>query len=62
MIDADKITDQTFVFLKGVLDAQGSDTACQAAKIVIAAATAFVAHERGPDDARRLLRNISAAQ
>jgi hypothetical protein len=62
MVDQNKISDQTFSNLKGVLDAQGSDAACETAKHMIAAATAFIAHERGPDEARRLLRTIGEAQ
>ena len=51
MVVQNKISDQTFSGLKGVLDTR-----------MIATATAFVALERGPDEARRLLRIIGDVQ
>ena len=54
--------DDVIAMLKTVYCRDGADVAVQAAKHMIAAATALVTCQCGPDEARRVLRIVGEAQ
>jgi hypothetical protein len=62
MADVHLYADAAFVFLRDVCTREGSDAAVQATQDVIAAGAAWIAQERGPDEARRALQVVQAAQ
>ncbi|MGB7855672.1 MAG: hypothetical protein WBL48_07220 [Pseudolabrys sp.] len=57
-----KPADEAVAIFKAVYLRDGADVAVEVAKLVIGAAAVLIAHERGPDEARRILDIISAAQ
>jgi hypothetical protein len=54
--------DDVIVHLKLIHKRDGADAAVQAAKEMIEVAAAVIAHEHGPDSARRFLEIVGAAQ
>ena len=54
--------DDVMFYLKGVHDRDGPEAACDAARLMIDVATAFIAHEDGPNEARRVLRIAGDSQ
>jgi hypothetical protein len=54
--------DAAIAFLRQVYTLEGTDAAVQAAKDIIYAGAAWIAQEHGPDEARRILRIVDAAQ
>ena len=54
--------DSVMFYLKGVHDRDGPEAACDAARLMIDVATAFIAHEDGPNEARRVLRIAGDSQ
>lgn len=57
-----KPADEAVAIFKAVYLRDGADVAVEVAKLVIGAAAVLIAHEHGPDEARRILDIISAAQ
>jgi hypothetical protein len=57
-----KSADDAVAILKAVYARDGADAAVQAAQQMIDAAAAFIAHQHGPDEARRILQTTSLAQ
>jgi hypothetical protein len=51
-----------FVFLRDVYTREGADAAVRAATDLISASAAWITQEHGPDEARRILRIVGAAQ
>jgi hypothetical protein len=62
MADEHLNADAAIAFLRKVYTQQGTDAAVQAAKDMISAGAAWIAQEHGPDEARRILRIVGAAQ
>jgi hypothetical protein len=62
MADEPPNADAAFGFLREVYTREGSDAAVQAAQDMIAAGAAWIAQEHGPDEARRVLQAVEAAQ
>lgn len=56
------LPDEPIAILKAAYFRDGADGAVQAAKHMISAATAFLACQYGPDEARRILQVVGAAQ
>jgi hypothetical protein len=58
-----KPADEAVAIFKAVYLRDGADAAVEVAKLVIGAAAVLIAHEHGPDEARRILSAaIGAAQ
>lgn len=57
-----KPADEAVAIFKAVYLRDGADAAVEVAKLVIGAAALLIAHEHGPDEARRILDIVSAAQ
>ena len=57
-----KSADEVVAIFKAVYLRDGADAAVEVAKLVIGAAVLLIAHEHGPDEARRILGMVSAAQ
>jgi hypothetical protein len=57
-----KPADEAVAILKTVYLRDGAHAAVEVAKLVIGAAAVLIAHEHGPDEARRILDIIGAAQ
>ena len=57
-----KPADEAVAIFKAVYLRDGADVAVEVAKLVIAAAAVLIARERGPDEARRILDIVGAAQ
>jgi hypothetical protein len=58
-----KPADEAIAIFKAVYLRDGADAAVEVAKLVIGAAAVLIAHEHGPDEARRILSAaIGAAQ
>jgi len=54
--------DAAIAFLWQIYTLEGTDASVQAAKDMIYAGAAWIAQEHGPDEARRILRIVGAAQ
>ena len=52
-----KPADEAVAIFKAVYLRDGADAAVEVAKLVIGAAAVLIAHEHGPDEARRILRH-----
>jgi hypothetical protein len=57
-----KPADEAVAIFKAVYLRDGADAAVEVAKLVIGAAAVLIAHEHGPDEARRILSAVGAAQ
>jgi hypothetical protein len=57
-----KPADEAVAIFKAVYLRDGADAAVEVAKLVIGAAVMLIAHEHGPDEARRILDIVGAAQ
>ena len=57
-----KPADEAVAIFKAVYLRDGADAAVEVAKLVIGAAVLLIAHEHGPDEARRILDIVGAAQ
>lgn len=57
-----KPADEAVAIFKPVYLRDGADAAVEVAKLVIGAAVLLIAHEHGPDEARRILDIAGAAQ
>jgi hypothetical protein len=57
-----KPADEAVAIFKTVYLRDGADAAVEVAKLVISAAVLLIAHEHGPDEARRILDIVSAVQ
>ena len=62
MADEPLSADAAIAFLRQVYTLEGADAAVQTAKDMISAGAAWVAQEHGPEEARRILRIVGAAQ
>jgi hypothetical protein len=62
MTDQHLNADAAFVFLRDVCTRVGADAAVQAAQDMIAAWAAWIAQERGSDEACRILQVVEATQ
>jgi hypothetical protein len=62
MADEHFNADAAFLFLRDVYTRGGVDAAVQAAQDMISAGAAWIAQEHGPDEARRVLQAVEAAQ
>jgi hypothetical protein len=62
MVNERLISDSAIAFLRQVYMLEGADAAVQAAEDMISAGAAWIAQEHGPDEARRFLRIVDAAQ
>lgn len=61
--DSDRrLPDEPIAILKAAYFRDGADGAVEAAKHMISAATAFLTFQYGPDEARRILEVVGAAQ
>ena len=57
-----KPADEAVAIFKAVYLRDGAEAAVEVAKLVISAAVVLIAHEHGPDEARRILDIVGAAQ
>jgi hypothetical protein len=62
MADEHINADAAFVFQRDVFTREGAEAAVQAAQDMIAVGAAWIAQEHGPDEARRVLQTVQAAQ